>query len=103
MTKLREVAGHVDLPFVIEVNKGVILTELQGQVKNDIDPESLAYDSEGFVWDDGEIVMDVTFKDRKGFARGKVFLHPSTNERLDICFVVAARFLEYMPQPKGVS
>src|SRR5262249_40834857 len=103
MTKLHEITGQIELPFVIEVTKEVILSELQSQVESVIDPASLAFDAEGFEWEEGEIVMDVLFKDRKGLARGKVYLQPSTNERLDLCFVVAARFLSYMAASRGAS
>lgn len=99
MTSLEECVGDVELPFLIELTKNVILAGLQVQVETSIDPESLAFDSEGFVWDEGEIVMDLTFKDHDGMARGRVYLRPSINDKLDVCFLVDAKFLEYLASP----
>jgi len=94
--------GDLELPFMIEISQDLILTALQGQVSTEIYPESLAFDSEGFVWDEGDIVLDLTFKDRRGFARGRVIVQPCSNPQLDVCFLANVKFLEYMA-PVGSS
>lgn len=98
VTSSTEYAGSAELPFLIELTKNVILAGLQKQVRTSIDPASLAYDMEGFVWENGHIVMDLTFRDGEGFAKGRVYLQPSVNAGLDLCFLVDAKFLEHLPR-----
>lgn len=96
VTSLTDYDGNAELPFLVELTKNVILHGLQSQVSTPIDPESLAYDTDGFVWEDGAIVMDITFRDGEGFAKGRVYLQPSVNDKLDLCFLVDAKFLEHL-------
>lgn len=96
-TRLETHIGKLDLPFVIELGKRIILQALQDQVSTSIDPESLAYDQEGFVWDEGDIVLDVTFKDRKGFGQARVIVQPAINSDLDVCFMADVKFKGYLP------
>lgn len=103
VTSSTEYAGSAELPFLIELTKNVILAGLQKQVRTPIDPASLAYDTYGFVWEDGSIVMDLTFRDKEGFAKGRVYLQPSVNDGLDLCFLVDAKFLEHLPRSSSVS
>jgi len=102
VTSFTDYAGTAELPFLVELTKNVILAGLQPQVETPIDPESLAYDTEGFVWEDGAIVMDITFRDGEGFAKGRVYLQPSINDQLDLCFLVDAKFLEHLPLSTNV-
>jgi hypothetical protein len=96
-TRLESHIGKLDLPFVIELGKAIILQALQDQVTTPIDPESLAYDQEGFMWDEGDIVLDVTFKDRKGFGQGRVFIQPTVDADLDVCIMADVKFKGYLP------
>ncbi len=85
------------LPLAIDVTKQVILRALQEQVATQIDPDSLAFDQEGIVWDDGYIVLDVSFHDRQGFGRGRVFVQPCTSDDLDLCFMTDVKYLGHLP------
>lgn len=96
-TRLETLTGKIELPLVLELGKGLILTALQSQVDTPIDPASLAFDQEGFVWDDGDIVLDVTFKDRKGFGQGRMIVQPCISDDLDVCFLADVKFLGYLP------
>ncbi len=96
-TRLESHIGKLEMPFVIELGKAIILQALQDQVTTRIDPESLAYDREGFVWDEGDIILDVTFKDRTGFGQGRVFMQPTTTPDLDVCFMANVKFRGYLP------
>lgn len=87
----------LELPFLIELTRNVILRALQEQVDSPIDPDSLAFDAEGFVWDDGDIVLDVTFKNFKGFGQGRIIVQPATNDDQDVCFLADVKFLGYLP------
>jgi hypothetical protein len=94
--------GHTDLPFMVELTKNVILTGLQAQVETPIDPSSLAYD-EAFEWVDGQMTMAVTFRDGYGFARARLYIQPSLSDEHDVCFLVDAEFLGYMPSTEGLN
>lgn len=99
-TRLNDFKDKLHLPLVVELSKGTVLSALQGQVESPIDPESLAYDTEGFVWDDGDIVLDVTFKDRRGIlGQGRVTMQPGTTEDLDVCFMADIKFVKYLASP----
>jgi len=89
--------GKEPLPFMVELSKSIILAELQSQVEAKIDPASLAYDTDSFVWEAGQIVMMLTFRDSSGFAQGRVYIQPSVSEALDVCFLVDAEFIGYLP------
>lgn len=95
--------GQTDLPFMVELTKGMILSGLQSQVETPIDPKSLTYDRDSFVWEDSQIVMSITFRDGFGFARGRVYIQPSISEELDVCFLVDAEFLGYIPSTEGLN
>jgi hypothetical protein len=90
-------AGKLELPLMVELGKNTVLQALQDQVESSIYPESLAFDQEGFVWDDGDIVLDVTFTDRKGFGRGRIVLQPCTGEDLTVGFLADVKFEGYLP------
>jgi hypothetical protein len=96
-TQLESFAGKIELPFTLELGKKLILRALQDQVESPIDPESLAFDQEGFLWDDGDIVLDVTFRDRKGFCQGRVVVQPGLTANLDVCFMADVQFTRYLP------
>ncbi len=91
------------LPFLVELPREVILTEIQSQVETKIDPESLTYDPSSFVWSDGQIAMTVTFKDDYGYAYGKVYIEPNINKNQDVGFLVDAEFLGYFPAIEGLN
>lgn len=103
MTTLAECAGTVDMPFLVELKKDIILACLQAQVRTPIDPDSLAYDAEGFTWEEGEVALDLTFKDQEGTGRGVVYLQVGVNKELDICFLLDAQFIEYLPYTDGLN
>jgi hypothetical protein len=96
-TRLESHIGKLDLPLVLELGKEIILQAIQDQVSAPIDPESLAYDQEGFIWEEGDIFLDVTFKDQKGFGQGRVFVQPALNSDLDVIFMVDVKFRGYLP------
>jgi hypothetical protein len=102
-SSLSEIAGKVDLPFMIELSKNVILAGLQDQVETPIDPNSLAYDTKDFLWEDGQIAMALTFRDGQGFGEGRVYIQPSINDALDVCFLVDTEFIGYMQNTEGLN
>jgi len=102
-TALSDFAGQVELPFMIELTKNIILSSLQRQVQTPIDPASLAYDTEEFLWERGQIAMALTFRDGQGFGQGRVYIQPSINDALDVCFIVDAKFLGYMQNNEGFN
>jgi hypothetical protein len=96
-TQLETYTDKLELPFMLELGKDMILDALQDQVQSPIDPASLAFDREGFVWEDGDIVLDVTFRDRKGFGQGRVVVQPCLTADLDVCFTADIKFTRYLP------
>ena len=101
--ELATISERPKMPFIIELPKDRILTCLQDQVNSPIDPESLAYDTEGFSWEEGDIVLHLTFKDEIGVGHGMLYLKAGINKDLGICFVVDAQFIEYLPASEGVN
>lgn len=97
-TTLSEYAGHIDMPFLVELTKNVILSCLQQQVKTPIDPNSLEYDAEGFTFEEGEVRLDLTFRDQEGVGQGAVYLQIGVNPEQDICFLLDAQFIGYLPK-----
>jgi len=94
---------QTNLPFMVELTKNVILAGLQVQVETPIDPASLAYDTDSFVWEDGQIVMSFTFRDGFGQAHGRLYIQPSISDAHDVCFLVDAEFLGYIPRNEGLN
>ncbi len=93
-----------EVPFLIELTKGVILQSLQRQVSTPIDPDSIAYDDiDGFVWEDGVILLDLVFRDHEGLARARIFLRPSISPKRDVRFLVDAKFLGHLPNSRMMA
>lgn len=75
-----------ELPLIIELPKALLVQGLEAEVDSDIDPDSVAFDTAGFAWQDGAICLDFTFTDKGGVRLGSVYIDPvlSTNHSISL-------------------
>lgn len=71
-----------DLPLIIEIPKDILVQGLQYKAGGEINPDSLAFDTAGFLWDDDNsaVCLDLTFADKGGTRSGTVYIDPILNK-----------------------
>ncbi len=85
-----------ELPIIIELPKDLLVQGLQMQVEDEVSPESVAFDTGGFLWDDSGLKLDLTFSDKGGMRLASVYIDPALSSEHSIVLAIQIEVSEHV-------